>query len=118
MSGDKRGRSRQKRPVHGPGRSETRVGIGYGTNIDFAEQTIIDPVRQVQGVLVDDPAEVLYDEMGDWAMILRVRWRIESYVDPRRMYDVVHRAVQESVDTAGIERCKGTVTMSQNDESE
>jgi small-conductance mechanosensitive channel len=68
--------------------------------------------------LADDPVEALYDEMGDWAMILRVRWWIESYVDTRRMYDGVHRAMQEALDTAGIERCKGTQTMSQNDESD
>ncbi len=118
MSADESDRSRQKRPGHGPGRSETRVGIAYGTNIDLADQTIIDPVGWVQGVLADDPVEVLYDEMRDWAMILRVGWWIESYVDTRRMYDGVHRAQQEAPDEAGIEGCKGTQTMSQNDESE
>jgi MscS family membrane protein len=92
-------------------RIETRIGIAYGTDIGFAEQIIIDSARKVDGVLADYPVEVLYDEMGDWAMVLRVRWWIESYVDTRQMYDRVHRALQEALDTAGIEMPYPTQTL-------
>jgi MscS family membrane protein len=84
-------------------RIETHVGIGYGTDIDRARQVIISAVRQVEGVLLDKPVDALYHEMGDSAMIFRVRWWIESYVDTRRVFDRVHTALQHSLDEAGIE---------------
>ena len=99
-------------------RIETRVGVAYGTEISYAEQTIIDTIRKVQGVLAEYPIEVLYDEMGDWAMILRVRWWIESYIDTRRMYDRVHRAIQDALDVAGIEMPFPTQTLQIHTESE
>jgi small-conductance mechanosensitive channel len=45
----------------------------------------------------------LYNEMGASAMIFRVRWWIESYVDTRRVIDRVHTALQYALDEAGIE---------------
>jgi small conductance mechanosensitive channel len=63
----------------------------------------VDAVRQVEGVLPDKPVDALYVEMGDYAMIYRVRWWIESYVDTRRMYHRVHRSLQRALDDAGIE---------------
>jgi small-conductance mechanosensitive channel len=41
--------------------------------------------------------------MGDSAMIFRVRWWIESYVDTRRLFDRVHTSLQHALDDAGIE---------------
>jgi small-conductance mechanosensitive channel len=55
------------------------------------------------GVLTDKPVDALYLEMGDAAMIFRVRWWIESYQDTRRLFDRVHTALQERLDEAGIE---------------
>jgi len=84
-------------------RIETHIGIGYGTDIERARQVIIHAVRQVEGVLLDKPVDALYNEMGDSAMIFRVRWWIESYVDTRRVFDRVHTALQHALDEAGIE---------------
>jgi MscS family membrane protein len=84
-------------------RIQTHVGIAYGTDIEMARRIITDAVRQVAGVLQDKPVDVLYVEMGDSAMIFRVRWWIESYVDTRRMFDHVHTALQHALDEAGIE---------------
>jgi small-conductance mechanosensitive channel len=84
-------------------RIETHVGIDYRTDIERARQVIIDAVRQVDGVLPDRPVDALYVEMGDSAMIFRVRWWIESYVDTRRMFDKVHTVLQYALDEAGIE---------------
>ncbi len=92
-------------------RIETRVSIAYGTDLEFADRLITDTVRQVQGVLPDKEVEVLYDEMGDSAMIISVRWWIESYADARRMYDRVHRALQKALDAAGIEMPYPTQTL-------
>jgi MscS family membrane protein len=84
-------------------RIQTHVGIGYGTDIEMARSLIVDTVQQVEGVLLDKPVDALYVEMGDSAMIFRVRWWIESYADTRRMFDRVHTALQVRLDEAGIE---------------
>jgi len=84
-------------------RIETHLGIAYGTDIETVRQVIIGAVRGVEGVLPDRPVDALYHEMGDSAMIFRVRWWIESYVDTRRVIDRVNTALQQALDTAGIE---------------
>jgi MscS family membrane protein len=83
-------------------RIETHLGIAYGTDIGTARRVIVEAVRGVEGVLHDRPVDALYHEMGDSAMIFRVRWWIESYVDTRRVMDRVHTALQEALDEAGI----------------
>ncbi len=84
-------------------RIETHVGIAYGTNVETARRAIIEAVEKVEGVLPDKPVDALYNEMGDSAMIFRVRWWIESYIDTRRVIDRVHTALQHALDEAGIE---------------
>ena len=84
-------------------RIQTHVGIGYGTDIEIARKLIIDTVRQIDGVLPDKPVDALYVEMGDSAMVFRVRWWIGSYQDTRRMFDRVHTALQNALDEAGID---------------
>ncbi|MFL7811509.1 MAG: mechanosensitive ion channel domain-containing protein [Anaerolineae bacterium] len=84
-------------------RIETRVGIAYGTDIEGARGSILDAVSAVEGVLVDRPVDVLYVEMGESAMIFRVRWWIQSYADTRRIVDRVHTALQGALDQAGLE---------------
>ena len=83
-------------------RIQTHVGVAYGTDIETARRVLIDAVRGVEGVLPDKPVDALYNEMGDSAMIFRVRWWIGSYEDTRRIIDRVHTALQEALDVAGI----------------
>jgi len=98
-------------------RIETTVGIAYGTDRGLARQTIVEAVRQVDGVLPDMPVEALYIEMGNSAMVFRVRWWIESYVDTLSMFDRVHDALQDALDAAGIEMPYPTHTLHLHDES-
>jgi len=84
-------------------RIQTHVGIGYGADIEAARRIIVDTIRQVEGVLPDEPVDALYIEMGDSARIVRVRWWIESYVDTRQMFDRVHTVMEHALDEAGIE---------------
>jgi small-conductance mechanosensitive channel len=99
-------------------RVETHVGIAYGTDIETARQVIVDTVRQVEGVLTDRPVDALYIEMGDSAMVFRVRWWIESYRDTRRMFDKVHTALQHALDRAGIDCPFPTQTLNLQIKSE
>jgi MscS family membrane protein len=84
-------------------RIQTHIGIGYGSDIEAVRELIVETVRQVEGVLPDKPVDSLYIEMGESAMIFRVRWWIESYEDTRRMYDRVNTALQEVFDAHGID---------------
>ncbi len=84
-------------------RIQTHIGIGYGSDIEEVRQLIVETVRQVEGVLPDKPVDSLYIEMGDSAMIFRVRWWIESYEDTRQMYDRVNTALQKAFDAHGIQ---------------
>ena len=84
-------------------RIQTYVGIGYGQDIEMVRRIIVETVREVEGVLPDKPVDALYHEMGDSAMIFRVRWWIESYSDTRHMFDRVHTALQNALDAAGVD---------------
>jgi small-conductance mechanosensitive channel len=84
-------------------RIETRVGIAYGTDIEVARRVIVEAVRRVEGVLPDKPVDALYAEMGDSAMIFRVRWWVETYADTRSVEDKVLTSLQQALDAAGIE---------------
>ena len=83
-------------------RIETHVGLDYKTDIERARQIMVEAVREVPNVLKDRPIDVLYSDMGDTAMIFRVRWWIETYADTRRVTDEVHTALQAALDKAGI----------------
>jgi small-conductance mechanosensitive channel len=84
-------------------RNQIEVGIAYGTDIEFARQIIVDAVRKVEGVLKDRKVEALFLHFGDSALIFRVRWWLESYVDTRRMFDRVNSAIYNTLNEAGIE---------------
>jgi small-conductance mechanosensitive channel len=83
-------------------RIQTHIGVAYGTDIEMARLVLVDTVKQVEGILLDMPIDALYLEMGDSAMIFRVRWWIPSFVDTRRVEDRVHTALQNALDEAGI----------------
>jgi small-conductance mechanosensitive channel len=78
-------------------RIQVHIGVAYGSDIELVRETIIEAVRSVEGVLPDRPVEALFLEFGDSALIFRVRWWIESYVDTRRMYDRVNTAVYKAL---------------------
>jgi len=84
-------------------RVQMDIGVGYGTDIEQVRRIIIDTVSRVEGVLADKPVDALYVEMGDSAMIFRVRWWLESYADTRQMFDRVNTALQKALDEAGID---------------
>ena len=66
-------------------------------------QVIIEAVKTVEGVLTDHPVDALFLEFGDSALIFRVRWWLDSYVDTRRMFDHVNTAIYKALNEADIE---------------
>ena len=84
-------------------RIQTHISISYGSDVEHVRQLIVDTVSQVEGVLQNKPIESLYIEMSDSAMIFRVRWWLESYIETRQMFDRVNTALQNAFDANGIE---------------
>ena len=68
----------------------------------MARKTITSAVRGVEGVLPKKPVEALFLEFGDSALIFRVRWWLESYVDTRRMFDSVNSEIYKALSEQGI----------------
>jgi len=84
-------------------RIQIHVGVAYGTDIEKARKVLVEAVSKVEGVLSDRPVEALFLEFGDSALIFRIRWWLESYVDTRRMFDSVNTAMYKALNEAGIE---------------
>jgi MscS family membrane protein len=84
-------------------RLQIHIGIAYGSDIEKARQVMIDAVRDVDGVLQDRPVEALFLEFGDSALIFRVRWWLESYVDTRRMFDRVNSSLYAALNKENIQ---------------
>ena len=83
-------------------RSEIHVGVAYGVDIDHVRQTLIKAVEKVEGVDAEHPVEALFLEFGDSALIFRVRWWLDSYVDTRRMFDKVNTAMYNALNKERI----------------
>jgi small-conductance mechanosensitive channel len=49
------------------------------------------------------PVDVLFLEFGESALIFRIRWWLNSYVDTRRMFDRVNTAMFDALKESGIE---------------
>jgi len=83
-------------------RIQIHIGVEYGAEVELARETIISAVRGVEGVLPDKKVEALFLEFGDSALIFRVRWWLESYVDTRRMFDSVNSAIYKALNEKEI----------------
>jgi len=84
-------------------RIQNHIGLAYGTDIEAARKIMTNVVRNVDGVLIDKPVEALFLEFGDSALIFRVRWWLDSFVDTRRMFDRVNTELYRALSEAGIE---------------
>jgi small-conductance mechanosensitive channel len=84
-------------------RIQMHVGIGYDSDVELARQTMIEAATGVEGVWDGRKVEALFMEMGDSALIFRIRVWIQSYEDARRIIDRVNTAVFKALTDRGIE---------------
>jgi small-conductance mechanosensitive channel len=84
-------------------RLEIHIGVAYGTDLEHARKVMVEAVKDVEGVLADRPVEALFLEFGESAMIFRVRWWLDSYVDTRRMFDKVNTALYYALEKENIQ---------------
>jgi len=92
-------------------RIQTHISLAYGTPIKTIQELVRNTMQDVEDVMQDKNIDVLYHEMGDSAMIFRVRWWISTYADKRRVLDRVHIALQEAIDESGLESPFTTQTI-------
>lgn len=78
-------------------RIQIELGLAYGTDVAQARETIINAVRNVDGVLTNRRVEALFLRFGENALIFRVRWWLDSYYDARRMFDKVNTAIYDAL---------------------
>jgi len=84
-------------------RVQIDIGVIYGSDLRVVREVITQAIRSVEGVLADKPVDVLFMEVNEMKMSLRVRWWIESYTDPRREFDKVNEAIYLALKEAKIE---------------
>jgi small-conductance mechanosensitive channel len=84
-------------------RLDVHVGVAFGTDIKRARSAMIEAAGGVEGVWAEREVEALFLEMGDSALIFRIRVWIESYVDTRRIVDRVNTAVYRALNEVGIQ---------------
>jgi small-conductance mechanosensitive channel len=85
-------------------RAELEVGIGYGDDIDRARQVILSAIAELEGVLAHPAPDIRVGSLGDFAVVLRVRW----WSDSRRsdvviLEDRVLSAIKVELTRAGID---------------
>lgn len=61
------------------------VGIGYGDDIERAQQLALEAVSGVEGVLEDPAPDTLVIELADYSVVIRVRW----WIRPPRQIDAL-----------------------------
>ena len=99
-------------------RMETHVGVAFGTDVEHARRVMVDAVRQSGCAMPDEPVDALYVEIGDSAMMFRIRWWIDYHQDWEKTYDCIHTALHNALDDASIESPFPTQTLNLHVEPE
>lgn len=85
-------------------RSEYDVGIGYSDSIEEAQALCLTVMSEIEGVLDDPAPDTFMTEMGDSAVVFRVRW----WTDPRqgevlKVQDKVLRTIKNRLTENGFD---------------
>jgi len=84
-------------------RLQTDIGVAYGIEIDHIRKTATEAVRAIEGVLEDEPVDVLFIEFDDSARKIRVRWWIATFYDKWQALDKVNVALESAFEKAHID---------------
>ena len=86
-------------------RLEYDVGIGYGDDIDWAKELMLEAMHSVDEVLKDPAPDVLVMELAESTVNIRVRWWIKPprRIDSLRSRDKVISAIKQKLYENGID---------------
>ena len=74
-----------------------------GSDIEHIQEVIEESVRGVEGVLPDQPVDILYIAFGGTGRQLRVRWWVDDVNKHNRIRNLVNIALDRALDEAGID---------------
>ncbi len=83
-------------------RVDMQFGIGYGSSIDLAKDTLAELLKADDRVLTDPPAQIVVAELADNSVNIKVRAWTESG-DYWGVYFDMQEAVKKRFDAAGLE---------------
>lgn len=100
-------------------RSEHDIGIGYGDDIRAAVDTIRTAMREVSGVLVEPPVQVLAHGFGPSEVLIRAMWWTEpEQATVLAVRDQVISAIRARLIAAGIDQPFPTQTVLFHDQTD
>lgn len=59
-------------------REQVTVGVAYGSNVRLVEQLLNQSVHNVEGVLMEEPIIVTFDDFGDSALIFSIHFFVDN----------------------------------------
>jgi small-conductance mechanosensitive channel len=84
-------------------RVQREIGVAYGSDFDRVQSVTEAAVRSVEGVLPDQPVDVLFYDFGDSSRVVRVRWWIDDMHEEKETIDGVNRSIERALHKAGID---------------
>ncbi|MGD9316957.1 MAG: mechanosensitive ion channel family protein [Anaerolineae bacterium] len=81
----------------------SEILVAYGSDFDRVRRVVHDAVRGIDGILPDQPVDVLFLEYGVSARVMRVRWWINDMYRERPIIARVNEALEIAFEKAGIE---------------
>ncbi|REK34397.1 MAG: mechanosensitive ion channel family protein [Actinobacteria bacterium] len=85
-------------------RTTLALGVGYDSDLDEAQELMLDSLRSIDGVRDDPSPQALVHEFGDCSINFAVRfWHEPHIADEWRVRDTVARRLKRDLDGAGIE---------------
>ena len=89
--------------AYGYRRSEYDVGIGYEDDIAAAQELMMRVMKESEGVLISPEPDTIMMEMGDSAIVIRVRWWSDArQADVLRVQDRVLRGIKNELTANGF----------------
>ena len=83
-------------------RVDVTLGIGYGYDIDYVIETILNAILSVETILKDPAPFVRLIEFGDSAIIFRVYYWLKSYMDIQ-LKTTVNKVIYQAITEANID---------------
>lgn len=68
--------------TYGKRRIDLPVGVSYGDDLEKVKQVVLDAIKSVPKVNLDDPIQLFYTEFGDSSINFEVRFWISYHIQP------------------------------------